>query len=83
MPNYVNVYTKREISLTNGVWVDKYGNPVTGIKKSFYRDSVVQDETTLVNGIMNGLQKVYDPTGHLWFENIWKDGCLVSYKYIK
>lgn len=83
MINYVNVYTKREISLKNGVWVDRYGEPVSGIKKSFYKDGVVQDETTLVDGIMHGLQKVYDPTGHLWFENTWKNGNLTSYKYVK
>ena len=37
----------------------------------------------LVDGIMHGLQKVYDPTGHLWFENTWKNGNLTSYKYVK
>jgi hypothetical protein len=32
---------------------------------------------------MHGLQKVYDPTGHLWFENTWKNGILTGYKYVK
>ena len=83
MINYVNVYTKKDISLKNGMWVlNDNGQLATGLRKSFYGDGTVQDETTLLNGINNGIQKVYDPKGNLWFENVWKNGSLVSFKKI-
>lgn len=83
MINYVNVYTKKDISLKNGMWVmNDSGQPATGLRKSFYGDGTVQDETTLLNGINNGLQKVYDQKGNLWFENVWKNGSLISFKKI-
>lgn len=78
-----NFYTKKEISLKNGIWMDDYNRPVSGVKKSFYGNGVVQDETTLVNGLNDGVQYVYDPMGNLWYENQWKMGQLVSYKKIR
>lgn len=83
MINYVNIYTKKDISYKNGMWVmNDSGSPATGMRKSFYGDGTVQDETMILNGLNNGIQKVYDPRGNLWFENTWKNGNLVSYKKI-
>ena len=85
MVNYVNVYTyKKDVSFRNGLWVNVDGEPVTGIKKAYSNGSygTLQDETMLVDGVNNGLQKVYDPKGNLWYENSWKNGVLVSFKKI-
>lgn len=80
MANYMRVYTKRDISMDDGLWVDENGTPITGIKKSFYGDGSVQDETPIVDGVMNGVQRVYDQTGCLWWENTWKNNVLIKYK---
>jgi antitoxin component YwqK of YwqJK toxin-antitoxin module len=82
MATIAKVYTKRDISFKQGLWVDELGTPITGIKKSFYNNGTVQDETTVENGVYNGIQRVYDQTGHVWWENTWKDNVIVKYKKI-
>lgn len=83
MPNYVTVYSKGDSFYRNGLWVDERGTPITGIRKTFYPSSgTVQDETTIVDGIVNGIQKVYDGSGTLWYENTWKNNVMVSFKKV-
>lgn len=79
MVNYIKVYTK-DIRCENGVWVDEFGTPLNGIKKSFYGGGELQDETQMTDGVPNGIQKVYDPKGNLWWENTWKNNVLIKYK---
>lgn len=80
----IKIYTKRDLTFEKGVWLDNETlQPINGIKRSFYPDGKVQDETTMQNGVPCGIQKVYDPMGNLWWENTWANNQLVRYSYFK
>ena len=83
MPNFFTVYGKGEYFYKQGLWVDSNGKPITGIKKTTYPTTgTIQDETTVVNGVNDGIQRVYDGGGNLWYENTWKNNVLVSFKKV-
>ena len=86
MANYVNVYTyKTDVNFKNNLWIDNDGFPITGVKKTYTCGAYgkLQDETMIVDGVNHGVQKVYDQTGQLWYENIWKNGNMVGFKCFK
>lgn len=83
MANYVNVYTKKDIYFNGEKWVSRENKlPVTGIKKEFYGDGSLQDETPLTDGLNNGVQKVYDPKGNVWYENTWKNNVMIKFNKV-
>lgn len=81
MPNYINVYGKKDSFYKNGVLVDEYGNPITGIRRVTYSGTnIIRDETPFINGAKDGIQRVYDNHGKLWWENTWKKNTMVDAK---
>lgn len=81
MPVTKRVYSKRDhMSFDGSRWLDEDGFPITGIKRTYYPNGVVMDETNLVDGVNDGVQRVYDFTGHLWYENYWKSENIVRFK---
>ena len=83
MPNFFTVYGKGEYFYKRGLWVDSNDKPITGIKKTTYPSTgTIQDETTVVNGVNDGIQRVYDDGGNLWYENTWKNNVMVSFKKV-
>ena len=89
MANYIKVYTKKDLRNVDGI-VYEYNKETqeytraNGILKTNYPQysNVIQDETQYTDGVLNGVQKVYDATGNLWYENLWKDGILVKFNHI-
>lgn len=88
MANYIKVYSKKDLKSYNGCMYefDKETQQMVkanGILRTVYPMSgVVQDETPYQDGVLNGVQKVFDGSGSLWYENTWKDGVLVKFAYI-
>ena len=81
MPNFVSVYNKSDSFYKNGLWVDAVGTPITGVRKTLYPSTgTIQDETNIVDGVVDGVQKVYDGSCNIWYENTWKKNVLVSFK---
>lgn len=88
MANYIKVYSKKDLKNIDGV-VYEYNKDTQEFEKAngvlkvnYPQYNTIQEETPYTNGLLNGVQKVYDATGNPWYENTWKDGNLIKYRHI-
>ena len=88
MANYMKVYSKKDLKNIDGVWYEyekdkPVVNKANGVLRTIYPTyGAPQDETPIENGVNNGVQKVFDSSGSLWYENTWKDGTLIKFRHI-
>lgn len=88
MANYIKVYTKKDLKNIDGIVyeynkeTEEYSRANGILKTNYPQYNTIQDETQYTDGVLNGVQKVYDASGSLWFENVWKDGVMIKSTHI-